>query len=531
MEHIIRRIELPKKLTQLVYDGRKNITILEPSCGNGVFINALKNSENSSYCDIEAIEINPEAAATLNERMKDATNVTVKNEDFFDFYRTEGIQRKYDLIIGNPPYIRYQYLEPNQRLELSEILSSNGMKENKLINAWVAFTVACVGMLNENGCIAFVIPAEVLQVAYAEDLRLYLANNLQNITLVTFEELVFPDIEQEVVLLIGNKGGTNTGIRIVEVKDIEAFEDLLLDDIKFQDIGHVKEKWTKYFTSYEDNLLISSIRNDNRFCKLSDLALINVGVTTGNNAYFSLDKATIDEYELEAVSIPLIGRSSHANSVFFEPADWMENVDAAKKCYLLNFPEIPFEEYPEKHQAYIKKGEEEEQNVGYKLRIRDRWYRIPSIWIPDAFFLRRNNLYPKFVLNNCGAISTDTMHRIKFNEGVDPVRTALSYYNSISMAFTEICGRSYGGGVLEILPGETGNIMVPLLNSVPEKVVSNTIRYVDDIVREDRDIEDALDFVDKEILQKYLGISEATCTQFRKIWKKLQHRRLGRGKK
>lgn len=51
------------------------------------------------------------------------------------------------------------------------------------------------------------------------------------------------------------------------------------------------------------------------------------------------------------------------------------------------------------------------------------------------------------------------MHRVKFNDDVEPERILLSYYNSISFAFTELCGRSYGGGVLEILPGEVGNIL------------------------------------------------------------------------
>lgn len=85
---------------------------------------------------------------------------------------------------------------------------------------------------------------------------------------------------------------------------------------------------------------------------------------------------------------------------------------------------------------------------------------VPSIWIPDAFFLRRNNLYPKLVFNRCGAISTDTMHRMKFKTGIDPKLAIIAYYNSIAFAFTELCGRSYGGGVLEILPKEVGNIHV-----------------------------------------------------------------------
>ena len=88
---------------------------------------------------------------------------------------------------------------------MAEILTSHGMKANKLINTWVGFMVACVHMLSDNGKIAFVIPAEILQVAYAEDLRLFLSNKLSKITLLTFEELVFPGIEQEVVVLLEKK--------------------------------------------------------------------------------------------------------------------------------------------------------------------------------------------------------------------------------------------------------------------------------------------------------------------------------------
>lgn len=53
------------------------------------------------------------------------------------------------MILGNPPYIRYQYLKESQREMQAQILTSHGMKANKLINAWVAFIVACVQLLSE----------------------------------------------------------------------------------------------------------------------------------------------------------------------------------------------------------------------------------------------------------------------------------------------------------------------------------------------------------------------------------------------
>ena len=121
------------------------------------------------------------------------------------------------------------------------------------------------------------------------------------------------------------------------------------------------------------------------------------------------------------------------------------------------------------------------------------------------------------------------MHRIKFNDGVEPERVILSYYNSISFAFTEICGRSYGGDVLEILPGEVGNILVPVLDNVPMEKVKEILKVVDEIVRRDENIELALNLVDNEILVNGLGIEADICNNARHTWKKLQCRRLKRG--
>ena len=457
-------------------------------------------------------------------------NVHVLNEDFFEFYsRIVSTQKQYDLIIGNPPYIRYQYLTEKQRELQSHILTSHGMKANKLINAWVAFLVACVQLLSENGRIAFVIPAEILQVAYAEDLRLFLSEHLAKITVITFEQLVFPDIEQEVVIFIGEKGSEEKGIRIIEMKDLSGFERLDLLQNGFQKMQHVKEKWTKYFTTAKEMELIQTIRADKRFAKFSEYGLINVGITTGNNGYFTVFEKTCDEYDLEDVTLPLIGRSSHAHGIYFTNDDWEKNKASGKRARLVSFPDIPADEYPERHRSYIALGEKTGENEGYKCSIRDRWYIVPSVWVPDAFFLRRNNVYPKFVLNRCNAVSTDTMHRMKFNPGVQPEKVLLSYYNSISFAFTEICGRSYGGGVLEILPGEMGKIMLPRLDSIGDETCSSLLEQIDRIVREDDDIEKALDIADNEVLVKLLGIDAEWCKACRAIWKKMKNRRIGRG--
>ncbi len=498
--------------------------VLEPSCGDGVFLDAFSNCNMLENLEkIIAVEIEKDEIEKIQTRSK---NISLLNEDFFDFFERRDRNEKYDLIIGNPPYIRYQYLTEHQRYVQSKILKSNGMKSNKLINAWVCFLVACVQMLEKNGKIAFIIPAEILQVAYAEDLRLFLSDQLAKITLVTFKKLVFPDISQEVIVFIGEKGTNEKGIRILELDDLTAFENLKPPFPEFQKLLHVKEKWTKYFVSQDEIDSIQNIKNDPRFIKFSDCGLINIGITTGNNNYFSIERAIETEFDLQSVTLPLIGKSSHTHGLYFTLADWKFNIEKGKKAMLINFPNTPFEDYPDKHKKYIKYGENSKQHIGYKCSIRDNWYIVPSVWIPDAFFLRRNNLYPKFVLNSCNAVSTDTMHRMKFHDGIDPETILLSYYNSISFAFTEICGRSYGGGVLEILPTEMGNIMLPKIKKMDTKLKKTLLQKIDILIRENANIELVLDLVDKAVLIDILGIETSLCVNFRCIWKKLQTRRL-----
>ena len=513
-----------------VFASQNIATVLEPSCGDGVFLDSLKNLKLlDKVRRVTAVEIEPDEAEKVRNRYSGFGQIEVCTEDFFDYYYRVLTKESFDLILGNPPYIRYQYLKESQRETQSEILTSNGMKANRLINAWVAFIVACVQLLSENGKIAFVIPAEILQVAYAEDLRLYLANNLAKITLITFEQLVFPDIEQEVVVFIGEKGKEEKGIRILEMSNLDSFAKLKLERNGFQRLQHVKEKWTKYFVNPNEMSLIQELRNDNRFAKFSEYGIINVGITTGNNGYFSVTEETTEQYGLADVTLPLIGRSSHAHGIYFTKEDWEKNKGIGKRARLINFPEIPYEEYPDGHKKYISFGEKNGEYKGYKCSIRDRWYIVPSVWVPDAFFLRRNNLYPKFVLNGCGAVSTDTMHRMKFNEGVIPENILLAYYNSISFAFTEICGRSYGGGVLEVLPSEMGNILLPKVDAVNPKLREKLLAHIDSVVRNGEDIETALNIVDEGLLVKTLGIDSEICRKCRVIWKKMQRRRLGRG--
>lgn len=514
-------------------DGEKH-NILEPSCGDGVFLESLLKHKGNTEFSCTAIELNKEEAEKSINTINNHVNINVINDDFFKVFNDILSAQKYDLIIGNPPYIRYQYLSPEQRNVQSNILVANNMKSNKLINAWVSFVVASVQILNDGGKIGFVIPAELLQVAYAEELRLFLMDNLSKVTVITFEDLIFPDVQQEVVILLGEKNYTSSGsstaeISLIEVKELSDLNNKIFNSpIEYKQVDHTREKWTKYFLTNNEIGLVRGIQSHSKFLKFIDVAHIDIGITTGNNKYFSVEQETVQRYDLSSYTIPLIGRSAHANGVFFNHEDWIENVEKGLRSQLLYFADEPTEYFSKLQQAYIHWGEYNKHNEGYKLGLRKHWYHIPSVWIPDAFFLRRNDRFPKFVLNNINAVSTDTMHRIRFKNNLNSKKVLLSYYNSITFASTEIEGRSYGGGVLEILPGELEKIILPDLQSLDDNTTDYLLNRIDQTLRSNGEIEEVLDEIDRVVLVQHLALDPNDVVQFREIWRKLMNRRRNR---
>jgi adenine-specific DNA methylase len=145
--------------------------------------------------------------------------------------------------------------------------------------------------------------------------------------------------------------------------------------------------------------------------------------------------------------------------------------------------------------------------------------------LPDALFIRRNNLFPKLIVNEAGAYTTDTMHRVKIKEHVDIDALAASFYNSLSFAFAEISGRSYGGGVLELMPSEAEKIRLPYRNNN-----ASLFEEIDHMMRKSLGISKILEYTNNIILKDGYGFTSLEIKIADNIWKKLSQRRLNRNK-
>lgn len=493
--------------------------ILEPSCGDGAILRHLP-----ATCAALGVELMPPEAAKARDA---APSASVVESDFFEWF-SPAEERKWDGVCGNPPFIRFQnWTEPTRGLAF-DVMRRVGMRPTKLTNAWVPFVVASSLALRRGGRLGLVIPAELLQVTYAAQLRAFLVDEFEELTAVTFKRLLFSGVLQEVVLLLGVRGPGPASIRVVEVDDagsLPSSEELSALP-HAPALQHDSEKWIKYLLPPEGIDALRVVRERPGIVRLGQLADVDVGVVTGRNQFFVLRPSGTAERRLASHVRPLVSKSAHVRGISFEPADLAALEAADAPCHLLVVENgLTLADHAALG-AYVDAGEAEEVHKGYKCSIRKQWWVLPSTWTPAAFLLRQIHDHPRIIANLTGATSTDTIHRVRMLNGTPPRDLAAASVNSVTFACAEVVGRSYGGGVLELEPREAEALPFP----DPRDLPAGFAERVDALLRAG-DLAAALDLVDRVLLIDRLGVDEELLARLRLVWQRLRDRRLSRGRR
>lgn len=126
-------------------------SILEPSAGDGMF------SKHMHSDNMVSIEIDKDFADISNSLCM----------DFFDY----SIDNKFDTIIGNPPYVRFQDILPDTKDKLDMTIFDNRS------NLFLFFIEKCIKHLNPNGELIFIVPRELFKATSAIKLNEFIYNS------------------------------------------------------------------------------------------------------------------------------------------------------------------------------------------------------------------------------------------------------------------------------------------------------------------------------------------------------------------
>lgn len=188
-----------------------NYKVIEPSFGNGAFVLRIiekiieeAKKENIPYEDLwHIIRSNVygiEKDTVLYEKVLSKiyemiSGYATKNDDIPDLDLSNNFicgdtleinqfDGKMDIIIGNPPWIRYHNI---QNIKERELIKSYSFCKNGNTDIYIAFFEKGLQMLKNDGRLCFITPNSYINTKMGSDMRKYISKNRMLNTIVDFE--------------------------------------------------------------------------------------------------------------------------------------------------------------------------------------------------------------------------------------------------------------------------------------------------------------------------------------------------------
>ncbi|MFJ3473146.1 Eco57I restriction-modification methylase domain-containing protein [Microbacterium maritypicum] len=495
--------------------GREGVTVLEPSAGDGGFIRGLdRHPIGAQVKSITAVEISPAEASKVKESLeRSSLDGQVFTGSALD---PKTVRDAHDVAIGNPPFVRFQFVTQDDKRHADELGRRIGVSFGGVSNLWIPVFLSALSSLRDGGVFSFIVPAECFTGQSARAVRTWLTQNAAQLRVDLFPPKSFPGVLQEVVVLSGQISRNSTHGANVHVHDHGvdgAWHHVLDDDVT---------TWTGLLLRPEHLKAFAEARGVSSVVPFREVAKLSVATVTGANSYFCFDEGTRIASDLGNWARPLLDRVRHAPGLAYTEADHAANLAGGHPVWLLD------SSLSSKPTAgarnYIAIGEAQELHTRYKTRIRSPWWRVPVVAPGTLMLSKRSNFFPRLIRNAEAVVTTDTVYQ---GSPLPPFRgrerdIVGSFHNSLTLLTAEMFGRSFGGGVLELVPSETAQLVLPVAS-----IHDDEFTVLDQIARVSRDPEDLVVETDKLVTDR-LGIDPDTWDLVRDARTLLRDRRIAR---
>ncbi|WP_240796068.1 class I SAM-dependent DNA methyltransferase [Yimella sp. RIT 621] len=506
--------------------------VLEPSCGNAEFLLSAGRrlfALGGSGAQLRGAELHPASAWAAAHRLEEAGFAAdIHVGDFFDVTPTRDVSA----VVGNPPYVRYQGHSGEDRVKSRRAALSAGVRLTALASSWAAFTVHSAEFLAPGGRLGLVVPAELLSTNYAAAVRRYLLEKFASVTLVMFEDRVFPGVEVEAVLLLadGFGLGPTDHFTVTQVRDAAALAGGGVQSTWAP--ASLDEKWTPSLIAADALSTYRRVVSDEHWSQLSDWGETSLGAVTGHNKWFTMTSVQAADLALDRGDLVRISPtgSRHLRGLELTAAALNELDAAGQGTWLFRPPTDPSPAASRR----ISAGQEDGVDQRYKCRVRKPWWRVPVLAPPDLFLTYMNADTPRLVSNSARVLHLNSIHGVYVRKGQKELARELlplASINSITMLAAETVGRAYGGGMLKIEPREADLLPVP----APEllRAAADELRAVKPSLGQalrGGDLLAVAKRVDDILLVQHLGLKRADLARIRAAHATLSDRRKARSK-
>ncbi len=451
-----------KRAAELAPDKRR-LSLLEPSIGDGGFIRGIAASDLRDRIETAlGFEILDIEAEKSRQAMRSAGIAGTVRSSSVVTWASESETPDIDVAVGNPPFLRFQFVSAEDREGAERLAETLGLSFRGVSNLWIPVLLGALNRLRPGGAFAFVIPTECFTGCAAQVARDWLLRSVDGLHFDLFPPGSFPGVLQEITVMSGIRSeAPQQGAELTITE-----HDGTGRSCTWTHAASAGESWTRYLLDPEHLAALAHARELKTVTRLGQVVAFEVSIVTGANDFFSVSDDTLEEFDLRAWALPLLPRLRHAEGLVYDGRDQEAIAAAGASAWLLDFGEArPDPELSPPARRYLRTGEQLNLQERYKCRIRTPWYRIPNLQRGELMLSKRSHAFPKVIVNAAQVLTTDTIYRGRMlaDATVGARSFSATFHNSLTLLTAEIEGRSFGGGVLELVPSEVGRLSVPLV--------------------------------------------------------------------
>ena len=267
-----RQIQTKKRLLEQLHQYREwllSLTILDPACGSGAFLNAALQflmSEHKHIDEMEAkvtgssivfqdiensilehnlygVDINEESVEIaqlalwlrtakphrkLNSLISDPAIAGDKAFDWQKEFPLVFEKGGFDVVIGNPPYVRPHYLND----ETKRYLWNSFQTYERKADLYVCFIEKALNLVKQKGLTSFIVSDGWLRLDSFEKIRQYILQNASVLNIVDFTKDIFESATVKTCIFIFKEGAIERNIVQSAVMD----ENVDLNNIAYHSI-------------------------------------------------------------------------------------------------------------------------------------------------------------------------------------------------------------------------------------------------------------------------------------------------------
>ena len=381
--------------------------------------------------------------------------------DFFDPEWMFGITEGFDVVIGNPPYVRQEKIK-----DLKPTLKKRYTCYTGAADLYVYFYERGLQLLSPNGIHTFICSNSWLDVNYGAPLQKYVLDTTKGAVICHSEaerEFESADINTIVSILHNGTPDADSQIRFLTFKtfigdpDIENRRERTRTYTELAQAGtrenrYAGDKWGGQYLRAPDIYWTILEKGKDKLVRLGDIAEVRRGFTTGANEFFYLDAERIHQWGIETEFLkPVIKSPRECKSIRVDPRQLQFKLFMchADKAALAGTAAL----------GYIEWGEKQRYHQRPSCKGRTRWWDLGERAIPSLSFNYLISSTARTLYAKEGCYTSDNFQEIHTDLNLT-LPLCVSLNSSLFQLMVNMAGRSnFGGGLLKIQTYEVSELL------------------------------------------------------------------------